>query len=410
MNINLTIKRNQFVPHLFPSLLDYSHRWEFHCGSAGSGKSYTICQKLIIRACKERIRILVCRRYATTLRKSCFALFKEVLEKWKLTGYVKIRETDMSITFPNGSEIIMVGLDDEQKLLSLANISTVWVEEAFEVEKEKVEQLNLRMRGQADNQQIILSWNPISKQHWLYDFTVANPPANSIFIHSTYKQNPFLNKEYIAALDEMETRNPEKYRVYGLGEWGIDPEGKVFSNYRVEEFDPLLLASGLEHRCGADFGFIDPSTIVASLWDKEKQIIYVYDEFYKKGCQLDEMYEGLIDMKLAKSKIYMDSAEPRSIDFFRRKGVPAYPCIKGKDSVQARIAFLQNHLIIIHPKCKNVINEFENFMYLKDKQTGNYSDKMDHTYSHTIDGLGYAYSDIYTKGKVRTLDKSILGL
>jgi phage terminase large subunit len=153
MAINLNIKKSAIVPKFYPLLLDYSHRWEFWVGSAGSGKSYTIVQKLIIRCCNEPIRILVCRRYATTLRNSCFALFKEVLTKWKLyPKYVKIRETDMSITFPNGSQIIMCGLDTEEKLLSLTNISTVWVEEAFEVEKEKVEQLNLRMRGAADNQ------------------------------------------------------------------------------------------------------------------------------------------------------------------------------------------------------------------------------------------------------------------
>ena len=102
--------------------------------------------------------------------RSELALFKEVLVKWQLTPYVKINESDFRIRFQNGSEIIMTGLDEETKLLSLANISMVWVEEAYEVEKEKVEQLNLRMRGTAANQQIIMSYNPISKNHWLYDF------------------------------------------------------------------------------------------------------------------------------------------------------------------------------------------------------------------------------------------------
>ncbi|MBE6782957.1 MAG: hypothetical protein E7536_02980 [Ruminococcaceae bacterium] len=82
MAINLTIKKELFVPKFYPMLLDYSHRWEFYCGSAGSGKSYSIAQKLIIRCCREPIKILVCRRYATTLRNSCFSLFKEILTKW----------------------------------------------------------------------------------------------------------------------------------------------------------------------------------------------------------------------------------------------------------------------------------------------------------------------------------------
>ncbi len=411
MDIKLSIKKNQFSPKLFPFLLDYSHRWEFWCGSAGSGKSYTISQKLIIRCCNERIRVLVCRRYATTIRQTVFALFKEILEKWQLIEYVQINESDFRIRFPNQSEIIFSGLDEETKLLSLSNIGCIFVEEAFEVPKDIIEQLNLRMRGNNPNQQLILAWNPISQSHWLYDFSVVNPPESSIFIHSTYRDNPFLNEEYVKSLEELYVRNPAKARIYCDGEWGNDPEGMVFKNWKVEDFDYLeLSASGLEHRVGSDFGFVDPSTIVASLWDKDNKIIYVYDEFYKKGCQLDDMYKAMIDMGLRKSRIYMDSAEPRSIDYFRRQGINAVPCIKGRDSVEARIAFLQNHLIIISPKCKNVINEFENFCFLKDKKTGSYSDKMDHTYSHTIDGLGYSYSDIYTKQRLRTLDKSILGL
>ena len=117
-------------------LYDYSHRFEFYLGSAGSGKSVFITQKLIIRACNERIRILVCRRYASTIRNSCFALFKEILGKWQLTPYVKIKESDFEITFPNGSQIIFVGLDTEEKLLSITNIGTIFIEEIFEVSKD----------------------------------------------------------------------------------------------------------------------------------------------------------------------------------------------------------------------------------------------------------------------------------
>ena len=379
-------------------------------GSAGSSKSYSITQKLIIRACSQQIKILVCRRYGTTIRNTVFATFKEILNKWKLTPYVKINESDFRIRFCNGSEIIFLGLDDEAKLLSLNNIGTVFVEEAYEVPQNMVEQLNLRMRGNVQNQQIILAWNPISRSSWLFKFSVEQPPANSIFIHSTYKDNPFLSKEYIEALEELYVRNPQKARIFCDGQWGVDAEGLVFQNWKVEEFDPLeLSATGLEHRCGCDFGFIDPSTIIPSLYDKENGKIYIYDEFYKSGCQLDTLYEAMVQMNLTKTKIYMDNAEPRSIDFFRRKGINAQPCLKGAGSVNSRIAFLQNNQIIIHPKCKNVIMEFENFSYEKTKD-GTYKDTFTHQYSHSIDGLGYAYSDIYSRGKLKSFDKSLLGL
>lgn len=409
--INLNLKKSLFVPKFQPLLLDYSHRWEFWCGSAGSGKSYTIAQKLIIRCCNEKIRVLVCRRYATTLRNSCFALLKELIAKWQLTNYISVRETDMTITFPNGSQIIMCGLDTEEKLLSLNDISTIWVEEAYEVEKHKVEQLNLRMRGAADNQQLILSWNPISKQSWLYNFTVEEPPENSIFIHSTYKDNPFLNAEYVAALDEMETRNPAKYRVYGRGEWGVDTEGLVITNWRKEEFNPMDLASlGYEHRAGCDLGWIDKTAIIDTLYDRENRTIYVFNEFYKSGCQLSEVASAIGNMNLKKTKIFVDAAEPRSIQYFKQEGINATPCAKGKDSVKAGLMFLQDSLIIVHPSCQNFINELENFSYIKSKVTGEFTEDTTHEWSHAIDACRYAYSDIYTQTKLKTFNKDLLSL
>lgn len=409
--INLNLKKDLFIPTFYPLLMDYSHRWQFFCGSAGSGKSYSIAQKIVIRCCNEPIKVLVCRRYATTLRNSCFSLFKEILTKWKLTPYVKIKETDMSITFPNGAQIIMIGLDTEEKLLSLNNVSTVWIEEAYEVEKEKVEQLNLRMRGQAAQQQLILSWNPISKHSWLYDFTVENPPESSIFHHSTYKDNPFLNAEYVAALDEMAIRNPQKYRIYGLGEWGVDSQGLVIRNWKTEEFNPFeLAASGYEHRCGMDLGYIDKSAIIDTLYDRENKTIYVFNEFYKSGCQLSDLAAAIGDMGLAKSKLYVDASEPRTIQYFKSQGINATPCTKGKDSVRAGLMFLQDSLIVVHPKCKNFIMELENFSYIKSKTTGEYTEDTTHEFSHAIDACRYAYSDIYTNKKMKTLDKSILGI
>ena len=410
-NINLKLKKSLFAPKFYPYLFDYTTRWEVFYGGAGSGKSYFITQKIIIRCCREPIKVLVCRRYGSTLRNSCFSLFKEILTKWKLTPYLKIRETDFNIKFPNGSEIIMVGLDEETKLLSLNNISTVWIEEAYEVPKPIVEQLNLRLRGKADNQQIIMSYNPISKNSWLYDFCEVNPPKSFRYLKTTFRDNPFLNKEYIQSLESLYTRNPAKARVFCDGEYGVDSEGLVITNWRQEAFDAMELASqGLEHRAGMDLGWIDKSAIIDSLYDRENKIIYVFNEFYKSGCQLSELASAITDMNLKKTKLYIDAAEPRAIQFFKQEGINAYPCKKGKDSVKAGLMFLQDNLIIVHPNCKNFINELENFSYIKSKQTGEWTEDTTHEWSHAIDACRYAYSDIYTNTKVKTIDKAALGL
>lgn len=377
----------------------------------GSAKSYFITQKLIVRACSEPIKILVCRRTATTIRNTCFSLFKDIITKWQLAPYVRIRESDFNIKFPNGSEIIFIGLDEETKLLSLNNIGCIFIEEAFEVPKNIVEQLNLRLRGRTPNQQILMAFNPISKNHWLYKFCEEEPPTSFIFSHSTYKDNPFLNAEYVAELEELYTRNPQKARVFCDGEWGIDASGLVIKNWKIQDFDAMsLAASGLEHRAGMDVGFIDPTAIIDSLYDKENRTIYIFNEFYKSGCQLNEIAQAIKDMSLTKTKLYIDSAEPRTIQYMKNEGIGAFPCVKGKDSVKAGIMFLQDNNIVVHPSCKSLIMELENFSYIESKQTGKRTEETTHEWSHAIDALRYAYSDIYTNKKMKTFSKTSLGL
>ena len=389
--IQLNLKKSLFVPKFYPLLLDYSHRWEVYMGSAGSSKSYFITQKIIVRCLREKIKVVVCRRTATTIRNTCFSLFKDI--------------------FPNGSEIIFMGLDEETKLLSLNNIGAIFIEEAFEVPKPIVEQLNLRLRGNNPNQQIYMAFNPISKNHWLYDFCEINPPSSFLYTHSTFRDNPFLNAEYIHELEELYQRNPAKARVFCDGQWGTDPEGLVITNWRTEEFDPLALsASGLEHRAGCDLGWIDKTAIIDTLYDRRNKTIYVFNEFYKSGCQLSEIAKAIEDMNLKRTKLFVDAAEPRSIQYFRQEGINAVACAKGKDSVKAGLMFLQDHLIVVHPKCKNFITELENFSYIKSKQTGEWTEDTTHEWSHAIDACRYGYSEIYTQTKLKTFNKSALSL
>lgn len=409
--IRLNLSKNLFIPKFFPLLKDYSHRWEIYMGSAGSAKSYFITQKIIYRCCQERIRVLVCRRTGTTIRNTCFSLFKRILAKWKIRPFVSIRESDFNIKFPNGSEIIFIGLDEETKLLSLDDINTIFIEEAFEVPKPIVEQLNLRLRGTTPNQQIIMAFNPISKNHWLYDFCEVNPPSSFVYTHSTFRDNPFLNAEYIAELEELYKRNPAKARIFCDGLWGVDSEGLVIQNWRKEEFDAMELARlGYEHRAGMDLGWIDKSAVIDTLYDRQNRVIYVFNEFYKSGCQLSEIADAIKHMELHKCKIFVDAAEPRSIQFFRQEGINATACAKGKDSVRAGLMFLQDHLLIVHPRCKNFIMELENFSYIKSKQTGEWTEETTHEFSHAIDACRYAYSEIYTNTKLKTLNKAVLSL
>lgn len=403
--IQLKLNKSLFVPKFYPLLLDYTHRHEYYMGSAGSAKSYFITQKLIVRACREKIKILVCRRYGSTIRNTCFALFKEILAKWQLTPYVRIRETDFNIKFPNGSEVIFIGLDEETKLLSLTGIGTIFIEEIYEVPKPIVEQLNLRMRSDIPNQQIIAAFNPISKNHWLYDYCEVNPPSNFLFTHSTYKDNPFLNADYIAELEELYTRNPQKARVFCDGEWGVDAEGLVFQNWKVEGFNHEEISGQL--MVGLDFGFIhDISAITGALLVEQEGRIYVFKEYGATGKTNKDIANIIKSMGLSKSVIIADCAEPKSIAEIKAEGIQKIkPCTKGADSIMHGIQKLQNYQIIIHPSCTGIITEFENYTYQKDKNTGLYINKPIDDFNHYIDALRYSLQCVGTK--LKALDKNL---
>lgn len=410
--MQLNIHARTFSAKFLPLLNDYSHRWEIYKGSAGSGKSHFITQKIIIKALREKRRVMICRRYGTTMRNSVFKLFKDVIESFKITHLTRIKESDMSITLPNGSEIIFVGLDNEEKLLSIAGITDVFIEEVYEVPKEIVDQLNLRMRGKAPNQQIYMAFNPISAKHWLYDFCEGSTrPESSIYSESTFRDNPFLPDEYVKALEDMYRTNPNKARVFCDGNWGADVEGLVYKNHVLSDFDiNELIKQGLEVRVGIDWGFVDPTTVVVSLFDKPKKEIYIIGEFYKRGATLEEIKDGIIQLGISKQKMYCDGAEPDKVDYLRRNGFNAVSAKKGAGSVKAGISFLQDMKIICHKSCVNVAAELENYVYLKDKKTGQYvEDSYDHDFSHTMDALRYSYSDLYSAARL-TSAKLMLGI
>ena len=412
MTMQLNIHARTFSAKFLPLLNDYSHRWEIYKGSAGSGKSHFITQKIIIKALREKRRVMICRRYGTTMRNSVFKLFKDVIESFKITHLTRIKESDMSITLPNGSEIIFVGLDNEEKLLSIAGITDVFIEEVYEVPKEIVDQLNLRMRGKAPNQQIYMAFNPISAKHWLYDFCEGSTrPESSIYSQSTFRDNPFLPDEYVKALEDMYRTNPNKARVFCDGNWGADVEGLVYKNHILSDFDiNELIKQGLEVRVGVDWGFVDPTTVVVSLFDKPKKEIYIIGEFYKRGATLEEIKDGIIQLGISKQKMYCDGAEPDKVDYLRRNGFNAVSAKKGAGSVKAGISFLQDMKIICHESCVNVAAELENYVYLKDKKTGQYiEDSYDHDFSHTMDALRYSYSDLYSAARL-TSAKLMLGI
>ncbi len=407
--INLNINKKIFNDVYYPHLQDYSNRFEVYYGGAGSGKSVFVCQKLLVKACKYKRKILVIRKYGTTLKDSVFQLFIDMLKKWNIYEYCKVNLSSYTITLPNGSIILFKGLDDSEKIKSITDITDIWAEECTELSEEEFDQLDLRLRANVSHLQFIVSFNPVSKVNWVYRrwFADEKVKENTMILHTTYKDNKFLPEAYIQSLEEKERTNPVYYQIYALGKF-CTLDKLVFYNWKVEEFDNAELDGELI--VGLDFGFVnDTSALVASILNEEEKKIYIFQEWGQTGKTNQELANVIKSLGFSKSTIIADAAEQKSIEEIKRCGIPKIkPCKKGPDSIIHGIQKLQNYEIIVHPSCEGIKVEFENYSWSKDKATGLYVNKPVDAFNHYIDALRYSLQCI--GAKMKTMNKSMLGL
>ena len=383
--IDLHISKQVFNAVYFPTLFDYSKRYRVYYGSAGSGKSHFIAQRLIIKACNDKRKILCLRKVGTGVKESVFQLLLNQLSYFQILDQCKVNKSTFTITLPNNSVFLCSGLDDPEKLKSITDLTDIWMEESTEFTQYDFNQLDLRLRHpRAAGQEIILSFNPTSKLNWVYklffkdDFETAAEAAaieadfrsKAAIMKTTYKDNRFLPASYIDSLMSLKTTNPTYFRIYALGEF-CSLDRLVFNNWEIGSAEAPKDSQLL---IGLDFGYInDPSALIVSYLDEDNKTIYIVDEVYKKGLLNNEIANLIIYKGYAKETIIADSAEQKSIEEIKRAGVPRIrAAAKGKGSVLQGIQKLQQYKLIVSPVCENTIIELENYSWRKDKKTDEY--------------------------------------
>lgn len=435
INVNIKSFYDYTLDAYKKDLEDYSPRWCVYYGGAGSGKSRHVVVKIILKALKDKRKILVVRKVGTTLRDSVFAEFKEVINDFNLFKVCKINKSDMTIDFPNKSTILFKGLDDREKIKSISGITDIVIEECTEINSNDFEQLDLRLRSKSKYNQIHLMFNPISKNNWVYryfGFDGTPKPRRTKIIKTTYKDNYMLPLDYVRSLEEKINTNPAYFKIYALGEF-CTLEKTIFTNYKVKDFNefdlratelrnffeennldieitndilrnPLYrnLVNNKKMCIGLDFGYNDPTAIVKCYVDLKQKKLYIYDEVYEQYLTNKDISSILKNKKWHKNKICCDSANPKDIQDLKEMGITkVYPARKGKDSIMNGIRFLQMFEIIIHPRCTNFLMEIEAYTWLKDKFTDSYIDKPDpNCDEHLIDALRYAVESIRIKSNM----------
>ena len=211
----------------FKPYLNNDKRYLVFYGGAGSGKSFFIVERYLYKLLtRKRFNLLVVRKTGKSNRDSTFALFKQVIRKWKLSKYFKINESDLRIKcLLNNHEIVFAGLDDVEKLKSITfsdgELTDVWIEEASEILESDFNQLDVRLRGKGTKKQITISFNPIDINHWLKKRFFDRQDDNVEIFHSTYKDNEFLDEDYKKLLESYKETDEYYYNVYCLGQWGV---------------------------------------------------------------------------------------------------------------------------------------------------------------------------------------------
>lgn len=392
----------------------FKGRYRVVKGSRASKKSKTAALYFITKLMEyPAANLLVVRKVFRTLKDSCYIELKWAMRRLGVENYWHCTESPLEMTYkPTGQKIFFRGLDDPLKVTSLTvetgRLCWLWIEEAYEIMNEDdFNMLDESIRGEVPEglfKQLTLTFNPWNEKHWLKArfFDVSSPVI--LAKTTNYLCNEWLDDADRAVFETMRTNNPRRYRVAGLGEWGI-VEGLIYENWVERKFNIRGAKFTAKHpdiktTFGLDFGYTnDPSALFCGAVDLPMKRIYVFDEMYEKALSNKMIYERVRGLGYAKERITADSAEPKSIDELRELGlVNIRAARKGKDSVLHGIQYIQDFRIIIHPRCVNFLTEISNYTWDVDK-FGNKINKPVGDFNHLMDAMRYGLED-FVRGDV----------
>lgn len=379
-------------------------------GSRASKKSKTTALWYIYNIMKYKgANLLVVRKTYRTLKDSCYTELKWAIHRLGVDAFFNCTQAPLEITYlPTGQKIYFRGLDDPLKVTSITvdvgSLCWLWIEEAYEINSEAdFDMLNESIRGEVEAplfKQITLTFNPWNDRHWLKKRFFDKPDNDTLAITTNYTCNEWLDKADLQVFETMKVKNPRRYQVAGLGNWGI-VDGLVYENWKEQEFNVEdVRTSATTSVFGLDFGYTnDPSALFCGILDVKAKKLWVFDEMYEKALSNRDIYNNIVNMGFAKEQIIADCAEPKSIDELKYYGIRRIQgAKKGRDSINNGIQWIQELEIIVHPRCVNFLTEISNYQWDSDK-FGNKVNKPIDCFNHLMDAMRYALEKYITGNK-----------
>ena len=321
-------------------------------GGTRSSKTYSLCQLFIVKALNETGKVFtICRKTLPALKGTAYRDIINLLKELDLYSEEYHNKSELSYSL-NGNLIEFISVDQPQKIRGRKR-DYLWLNEANEFTYEDYQQLILRTTDK-----IYLDYNPSDPYSWIYEKVITRDDCT--FFKSTYKANPFLDKDTIAEIERLKDLDPDYWQVYGLGEIG-SVQTMIFRKFElVDEVQGRLVGYGL------DFGFTNsPSALVAVYISDDN--LYIKEMLYEKRLTNTDLANKLREFKIDRqSEIVADSAEPKSIEEVYRSGFNIKPAKKGA-GIHLGIDIMRRYKLHITKDSLNAIKEFRSYKWATDK-------------------------------------------
>jgi phage terminase large subunit len=392
------------TPRVYLPLLNPA-RYKGAYGGRGSGKSHFFAEMLVEECIREKTDAVCLREIQKSLKFSVKKLIESKIESLNAGYYFDV--LDAQINSKQGGVVIFQGMQDHtsDSIKSLEGFKIAWFEEAQSASQRSLDLLRPTIR--APGSELWFSWNPrFSTDPVDVLLRGENTPPNAVIVEANFSDNPWFPQELVDEMEYDKSRDPDKYAHIWLGAYQQNSEARVFRNWRVEEFER---PAGTIHRLGADWGFsVDPSVLIRC--DIEGNRLYVDYEAYMVGCEivnLPELFMGVPDAE--KWPITADSARPETISHMQKNGFPKIrAAIKGAKSLEEGVEFLKSFDIVVHPRCKHLIDELTLYKYKEDPLTGAILPILEDKDNHVIDALRYACEGARRAGKAPKPSKPVI--
>lgn len=370
-------------------------------GGRGSGKSHFFAEGVIEKLLmKPGSRAVCIREIQVSLEQSSKRLVEDKLKQHQvghLFGVYKDR-----IVGPRDGLIIFRGMQGvtDEAMKSLEGYDLAWVDEAQSLSMASLNKLYPTIRK--EGAEIWFSWNPKSPEDPVETFLRGkNPHPDSIAVMANWQDNPWFTDKLRADMEFDKKRDYEMYRHIWEGAYQMMSEARVFRNFVVAEFETPKTQDTFY--LGADWGFSTDPTVLVRCWIDGRKL-YIDHEVWEVGCEIDktpELFDKLIPGRPGWAKnwhIRADNARPETISYMRKHGYPRMTgALKGKDSVEEGVTFIQSFDVIIHPRCTHVAREFATYSWKVDKKTERVIPVLADANNHTIDSVRYAVEEVRRK-------------